>query len=151
MSLTLTCFKLDQHHVTLELEQKPGLWRLPRCTQSLQNVSSDWQGRVHAGGGNNGGDAGGNGGSGGSSGSDPLMGDDRKERKKLAPVSITLVSFAVSRKAYTKVIARNRGASVPLVYPWASVSQRQERRLSLLVLLAKLQNQPTKHTSIVSQ
>ena len=55
-----------------------------------------------AGGGGEG--AGGNGGNSGSgSGSTSLVGDKQNDKKKLAPVSITLVSFAVSRKAYTKV------------------------------------------------
>ena len=58
--------------------------------------------RHTAGGGNGGGGPGGNGGSGASNPSNALVGD-RNEKKKLAPVSITLVSFAVSRKAYTKV------------------------------------------------
>lgn len=55
-----------------------------------------------AGGGNGGGGPGGNGGSGANNPSNALVAD-RNEKKKLAPVSITLVSFAVSRKAYTKV------------------------------------------------
>lgn len=55
-----------------------------------------------AGGGGGGEGAGGNGGSSGS-GSTSLVGDKQNDKKKLAPVSITLVSFAVSRKAYTKV------------------------------------------------
>lgn len=48
------------------------------------------------------GSPGGNGGAGASS-SSTLVGDHRDSKKKLAPVTITLVSFAVSRKAYTKV------------------------------------------------
>ena len=50
-----------------------------------------------------GGGSGGSGGGGGGSASNALIGDKKDEKKKLAPVSITLVSFAVSRKAYTKV------------------------------------------------
>lgn len=57
---------------------------------------------MHVGSGGGGG-SGGNGGSGGGSASGALVGDRKDEKKKLAPVSITLVSFAVSRKAYTKV------------------------------------------------
>lgn len=56
-------------------------------------------------GGGGGGGAGGNGGSAGSNASNALVVDHEKDKKKLAPVSITLVSFAVSRKAYTKVSA----------------------------------------------
>jgi len=58
---------------------------------------------LSTGGGSGGGGAGGNGGSAGSNISNALVGDHEKDKKKLAPVSITLVSFAVSRKAYTKV------------------------------------------------
>lgn len=57
---------------------------------------------MHVGNGGGGG-SGGHGGSGGGSASNALVGDKKDEKKKLAPVSITLVSFAVSRKAYTKV------------------------------------------------
>lgn len=57
---------------------------------------------MHIGSGGGGG-SGGNSGSGGGSASGALVGDRKDEKKKLAPVSITLVSFAVSRKAYTKV------------------------------------------------
>ena len=57
---------------------------------------------MHVGSGGGGG-SGGNGGNGGGSASGALVGDKKDEKKKLAPVSITLVSFAVSRKAYTKV------------------------------------------------
>lgn len=57
---------------------------------------------MHVGSGGGGG-PGGNGGNGGGSAPGALVGDKKDEKKKLAPVSITLVSFAVSRKAYTKV------------------------------------------------
>lgn len=60
---------------------------------------------LNTGGGSGGGGAGGNGGNAGSDVSNALVGDREKDKKKLAPVSITLVSFAVSRKAYTKVRA----------------------------------------------
>lgn len=59
---------------------------------------------MHVGSGGSGG-SGGNGGSGGGSASGALVGDRKDEKKKVTPVSITLVSFAVSRKAYTKVEA----------------------------------------------
>ncbi len=58
---------------------------------------------LDTGGGSGGGGAGGNGGDAGGNVSNALIGDREKDKKKLAPVSITLVSFAVSRKAYTKV------------------------------------------------
>ena len=61
---------------------------------------------MDAGGGSGGGGAGGNGGNAGGNVSNALVSDHEKDKKKLAPVSITLVSFAVSRKAYTKVGAR---------------------------------------------
>lgn len=58
--------------------------------------------RVGNGSGGGSGGSGGGGGGGGSA-SNALIGHKKDEKKKLAPVSITLVSFAVSRKAYTKV------------------------------------------------
>lgn len=58
---------------------------------------------LKTGGGSGGGGAGGNGGNAGGNASNALVGGREKDKKKLAPVSITLVSFAVSRKAYTKV------------------------------------------------
>ncbi len=61
---------------------------------------------LDTGGGSGGGGAGGNGGNAGGNVSNALVGDHEKDKKKLAPVSITLVSFAVSRKAYTKVGVR---------------------------------------------
>ena len=69
----------------------------PRCACQMGIVF------LGTGGGSGGGGAGGNGGNAGSNVSNALVGDREKDRKKLAPVSITLVSFAVSRKAYTKV------------------------------------------------
>ena len=49
------------------------------------------------------GGGGGNGGSGGSGSTSLLAVDSKDEKRKLPPVNITLVSFAVSRKAYTRV------------------------------------------------
>lgn len=54
----------------------------------------------HGSGGSGGGGNGGNGGAGSTS----LLAADKDEKRKLPPVTITLVSFAVSRKAYTRVM-----------------------------------------------
>lgn len=76
------------------------------CLTPLIAKYSGGGGRNPPGGGSGGGGAGGNGGNAGSNVSNALVGDREKDRKKLAPVSITLVSFAVSRKAYTKLTAQ---------------------------------------------
>ena len=75
-------------------------------------------------GGSGGGGSGGNGGNSGSAAS-TLVGDRQNEKKKLAPVSITLVSFAVSRKAYTKVAACNPSALRNALSPSAGVTFAQ--------------------------
>ncbi|KAL3130825.1 hypothetical protein ABBQ38_000160 [Trebouxia sp. C0009 RCD-2024] len=73
-------------------------------TPLVEKYSGSGGGRPPGSGG--GGGSGGNGGNHGGSASNALVGDRQDEKKKLAPVTITLVSFAVSRKAYTKLTAQ---------------------------------------------
>lgn len=49
------------------------------------------------------GSGGGSGGNGGAGSASLLAADGKDDKRKLPPVTITLVSFAVSRKAYTRV------------------------------------------------